>query len=56
MFKQDSWDVTKSALFVEKACIGMESCSIDVSAKSFGLGDVTNLSARLAVQALCAQN
>ncbi|KAL0541812.1 hypothetical protein IC582_021874 [Cucumis melo] len=55
-FKQGSWDVTNSALFVEKACIGMESCSIDVSAKSFGLGDATNLSARLAVQALCAHN
>ncbi|KAL0541096.1 hypothetical protein IC582_021127 [Cucumis melo] len=55
-FKQGSWDVTNSALFVEKACIGMESCSIDVSAKSFGLGDATNLSARLAVQALCAHS
>ncbi|KAL0541696.1 hypothetical protein IC582_021751 [Cucumis melo] len=55
-FKQGSWDVTNSALFVVKACIGMESCSIDVSAKSFGLGDATNLSARLTVQALCAHN
>ncbi|KAL0558348.1 hypothetical protein IC582_002910 [Cucumis melo] len=55
-FKQGSWDVINSAILVEKICIGMESCSIDVSAKSFGLGDVTNLSARLAIQALCSKN
>lgn len=55
-FKQGSWDVTNTALLVEKTCIGMENCSIDVSAKSFGLGDATNMSARLAVQALCSKN
>uniref|UniRef100_A0A0A0LYH4 beta-galactosidase n=1 Tax=Cucumis sativus TaxID=3659 RepID=A0A0A0LYH4_CUCSA len=55
-FKQGSWHVINSAILVEKLCIGRESCSIDVSAKSFGLGDVTNLSARLAIQALCSKS
>ncbi|KAL0558954.1 hypothetical protein IC582_003543 [Cucumis melo] len=55
-FKQGSWDVTNTALFVEKTCIGMKNCSIDVSAKSFGLRKAANLSARLAVQALCSKN
>ncbi|KAG6589971.1 Beta-galactosidase 7, partial [Cucurbita argyrosperma subsp. sororia] len=55
-FTQGVWNVSNSILLVERACIGMESCSIDVSAKSFGIGDATNLSARLAVQALCSNN
>ncbi|XP_022139472.1 beta-galactosidase 7-like [Momordica charantia] len=55
-FKKGSWDVTNSDILVEKACIGRENCSIDVSARSFGLGDATNLSASLAVQAICSQN
>ncbi|XP_022961111.1 beta-galactosidase 7-like [Cucurbita moschata] len=55
-FTQGLWNVSNSILLVERACIGMESCSIDVSAKSFGIGDATNLSARLAVQALCSND
>ena len=55
-FKKGSWDVTNIALVVEKACIGIESCSTDVSAKSFRLGDATNLSTRLTIQVLCAHN
>ncbi|XP_023516730.1 beta-galactosidase-like [Cucurbita pepo subsp. pepo] len=55
-FTQGLWNVSNTIVLVEAACIGMESCSIHVSAKSFGIGDATNLSARLAVQALCSNN
>ncbi|KAL4011804.1 hypothetical protein IC575_028867 [Cucumis melo] len=55
-FKKGSWDVTNSTVLVEKTCVGVENCTIDVSARFFGVENATNLSARLAVQALCSNN
>ena len=56
LFKPDLCDVTNNALLVEKACIGMDNCSIDVYADVFGLDNAINLFARLVVQALCSKN
>lgn len=55
-FQKGSWEVLKSFSIVETACVRRESCSIDVSAKTFGSnnsGTGASIS-RLAVQAICA--
>ena len=48
-FSKALWDVTKNNQLVGKACIGMKSCTINVSAMTFGVDSVNNLSAKLAI-------
>ncbi|XP_050939327.1 beta-galactosidase 15-like [Cucumis melo] len=56
-FQPGLWDVTKNTtIMVEKACIGMENCSIDVSPNLFEMSNVVGPSAKLTVQALCSHD
>uniref|UniRef100_A0A0A0LDH9 Beta-galactosidase n=1 Tax=Cucumis sativus TaxID=3659 RepID=A0A0A0LDH9_CUCSA len=56
-FQSGLWDVTKSTtIIVEKACIGMKNCSIDISPNLFKLSKVAYPYAKLAVQALCSHD
>ncbi|KAG6589973.1 Beta-galactosidase 7, partial [Cucurbita argyrosperma subsp. sororia] len=54
-FKHGLWNVVNTLLLVEKACIGKQNCSIDVTGKSFEISDATSSFATLAVQALCSK-
>ncbi|XP_023516817.1 beta-galactosidase 7-like [Cucurbita pepo subsp. pepo] len=54
-YKHGLWNVVNTLLLVEKACIGKENCSIDVTGKSFEISDATSSFATLAVQALCSK-
>ncbi|KAG5243552.1 beta-galactosidase [Salix suchowensis] len=53
-FQKGSVEASSSLSAVEKACIGKESCSINVSKTTFGVGDSFGVyNNRLAVQAVC---
>ncbi|KAJ6362325.1 hypothetical protein OIU78_002684 [Salix suchowensis] len=53
-FQRGSVEASSSLSAVEKACIGKESCSINVSKTTFGVGDSFGVyNNRLAVQAVC---
>ncbi|XP_039686051.1 beta-galactosidase 7 [Medicago truncatula] len=54
-FTKGSCESNNEALsLVQKACVGKESCSIDVSEKTFGATNCGNMVKRLAVEAVCA--
>uniref|UniRef100_A0A6N2NGX5 beta-galactosidase n=1 Tax=Salix viminalis TaxID=40686 RepID=A0A6N2NGX5_SALVM len=53
-FQRGSVEASSSLSAVEKACLGKESCSINVSKTTFGVGDSFGVDTnRLAVQAVC---
>ncbi|KAG5101536.1 hypothetical protein JHK84_046505 [Glycine max] len=53
-FTNGSCESKSNALpIVQKACVGKEACSIDVSEKTFGATACGNLAKRLAVEAVC---
>uniref|UniRef100_A0A2N9ILC6 Beta-galactosidase n=1 Tax=Fagus sylvatica TaxID=28930 RepID=A0A2N9ILC6_FAGSY len=52
-FKKGFWAASNSFSVVENACVGRESCSIDVSAATFGLNNAGIVNGRLAVEAVC---
>ncbi|CAJ2628195.1 unnamed protein product [Trifolium pratense] len=45
--------INDSLSFVKNACVGKDSCSIDVSEKTFGPTNCGNMVKRLAVEAIC---
>ncbi|KAK2966971.1 hypothetical protein RJ640_014159 [Escallonia rubra] len=53
-FKKGSCEAVNALSVVQKACIGKESCTIDVSEATFGPSNCgNNITKRLAVQAVC---
>ncbi|KAL5705289.1 hypothetical protein ACHQM5_023614 [Ranunculus cassubicifolius] len=53
-FKKGTCESDNSLSVVQKACVGKESCSIDVSEKTFGTTNCSQITRRrLAVQAVC---
>ncbi|KAK9275071.1 hypothetical protein L1049_022329 [Liquidambar formosana] len=52
-FKKGSCEAANSFSAVEKACIGQQTCSLNVSEATFGPSKCDNITKRLAVQAVC---
>ncbi|XVE65399.1 hypothetical protein DITRI_Ditri07aG0177400 [Diplodiscus trichospermus] len=52
-FQKGFCEAELSPSVVEKACIGMESCKIDVSEANFGSIECRNITKKLAVEAIC---
>lgn len=53
-FSKGSCEGNKDALdIIKKACVGKESCSLDVSEKAFGSTSCGSIPKRLAVEAVC---
>ncbi|CAD5194786.1 unnamed protein product [Musa acuminata subsp. malaccensis] len=52
-FKKGSCEAPDALAVVKKACIGRSNCSINVTANAFGPSECSDLSRRLAVQAIC---
>ncbi|KAF6174297.1 hypothetical protein GIB67_040790 [Kingdonia uniflora] len=52
-FKKGSCESENSLAIIQQACIGKESCSIDVSEKTFGSSNCSNGVNKLAVEIIC---
>ncbi|GLT74321.1 hypothetical protein SLA2020_461260 [Shorea laevis] len=53
-FKVGSYQATNALAAVEKACIGRQSCGIEISDATFELNNDIGVTSRLAVQAVCS--